>query len=309
MEILTRYKNTPSLPATSVVTIGNFDGVHLCHQGLLQRVQAACDDDDYSGLITFNPHPVDILAPHKAPGRLTQTPRKMKLLENWELDFTLLIPFDREFAATPAEEFIEEILVRFLRVKHMVVGPDSQFGQGRRGNAEMLRTFGAKHGFTVEEVSPILLGQDRISSSTIRKLLGSGEVEKASHMLSRPHQLLGLVKPGEQRGRTIGFPTANLHVEGRLLLPKNGVYVGRAKLAEGSFSAVINIGERPTFAGQNVSVEAHLLDYDGDCYDQPMALDFLSRIRDEKKFASAQDLVVQIREDVETTRTAIQKLS
>lgn len=310
MNVITPYgPSATPLPFRTSVTIGNFDGVHLGHQLLLERVRQSVPKGGQSGLITFDPHPVDILAPHKAPGRLTATSRKLELVRATQIDFALVIPFTLQFASTEAECFIEDILVRQLRVQHVIVGPDCQFGKGRKGNAALLRKFSSQHGYAVEEVESLMEEEVRIASSEIRRLIGKGEIGRAQRMLSRPHRISGPVVQGEQRGRLLGFPTANIQVEHRLLIPGNGVYYGRAFLPSGTpKNALINIGTRPTFGENRATVEVHLLDYTGDLYGETLEVEFIDRLRDERKFSSREELEGQIAADAQEAKMKLGKL-
>ena len=287
------------LAEDTCVTIGNFDGVHRGHQSLLAEVAAHRAKGLKAGLVTFDPHPVAVIAPDKAPLRLCTLERRLELVAAAGLDFTLVIPFDRAFSQTEPETFIKEVLAEQLRVKHSVVGPDCRFGKGRRGDAALLRKESGENGYSIRDMTPLMDGDIRVSSSAIRRALTEGRVEDATSMLGRPHQLSGTVVPGDQRGRTLGFPTANLAPVERLLVPEAGVYTGRVTgPGLSNHPAVLNIGVRPTFGGANTAVEIHLLQFSGDLYDQDLSVTIHQRLRGEKKFTSAEELRGQIAIDI-----------
>ena len=291
----------------SCVTIGNFDGVHRGHQMLLSQVMERREQGCQGGLVTFDPHPVAVIAPEKAPHRLCTLERRLKLVEDAGLDFVLVIPFDKAFSQTEPEDFIQRILVEQLGIRHVVVGPDCRFGKARRGDAALLEKESQQYGFTVSGVSPLMEDDIRVSSSAIRRAISTGEVAHASRMLGRPHRLPGTVIRGDQRGREIGFPTANLDLPERLLLPLDGVYAGQVTLpTQGTtHSAVVNVGVRPTIGGDKTSVEVHLLDFSGDLYGQELYLDVWERLRGEQRFESLAALGQQIAQDVSRSREVL----
>jgi len=305
MKVIRSLTTTEEPFERGFVTLGNFDGVHLGHQAILKRLSAmAKEAGGTSVLITFDPHPVTVLAPHKAPAQLTSTDEKLRRLENCGLDAVVVIPFDEAFAAVEAEDFIEDILIGFLDVTHLVVGPDCRFGKNRRGSRAMLDAFGQDQDFTVEGIEPVISMDEKISSSRIRGAIAQGNVHEAGLMLGHLHLLEGVVIEGDKRGRTIGFPTANVEPAGRMLVPARGVYRGYVQTDAGRLPAVINVGVRPTFDRDNLSVEAHILHFDGDLYGKHVGIEFAERIRDEMKFDSVEALKQQIAEDVEQAQIA-----
>ncbi len=242
-------------------------------------------------------------APKKPPPMLIPEEERYRLVEALGADLVIAEPFTKEFAEVSAEDWLEQYVCRPLHPIHIVVGFNFSYGKQRHGNPDRLIEAGKARGFSVEVVQPVIKDGEVVSSSAIRKLLSEGQVERAASFLGRPFELSGVVVKGDQRGRTIGVPTANLEWKGELL-PKYGVYASKAHLSDGrEVSAVTNIGKRPTFAGLQTTVESHLLDFDEDLYGQKISVALLLRIRDEKKFTSVDELVAQIREDIESART------
>jgi riboflavin kinase/FMN adenylyltransferase len=269
------------------VAVGTFDGVHLGHR----EVIAGCDS-----VLTFDPHPVSVVAPAHAPKLLTDLPRKAELIAQLGVQELIVIPFDAEFAAREASAFIDEVLVDALGAVHVSVGENFRFGHRAQGNTALLQ---ADRRFTTT-VHPLLeIDGEIVSSSHIRGLLAAGEVEESTRLLGSPFLLAGTVVHGEARGRELGFPTANIVPEERLLCPGHGVYACRA----GERLAAVSIGVRPTFqTGRAELIEAYLLDFDGDLYGSTLELSFLVRLRGERRFESAQALVEQMHRDVQRTR-------
>ncbi|HND29121.1 MAG TPA: bifunctional riboflavin kinase/FAD synthetase [Myxococcota bacterium] len=291
------HTHAPAHPR--VVAIGNFDGVHLGHQTVLRTAkQAASERGLPLAVTTFDPAPTAVLAPERHQPRICTLSDRIALLHAVGVDLGSGGAFTPAFAAISAENFGRDLLVRQLMTRVLVVGHDFRFGQGRQGNAERLRGWCPE--LEVREVEA--LSQDGVvSSSRIRKLVAAGKVEEAGRLLGRPHWLRGLVVQGDQRGRTLGFPTANLQTEVELL-PAFGVYATRVEVDGLLHPAVTNIGLRPTFSGKHVSVESHLLDFQGDLYGKALRVELVARIREEQKFASLDALVAQIRSDVATAR-------
>lgn len=274
-------------PAQRRVAVGTFDGVHLGHR----EVIAGCDS-----VLTFDPHPVSVVAPTHAPKLLTDLSRKAQLIAQLGVAELIVIPFDAEFAAREPSAFIDDVLVGALGATHVSVGENFRFGHRAQGNAALLA---ADPRFTTT-VHPLLeIDGEIVSSSHIRGLLAAGEVEEATRLLGAPFLLAGEVVHGDKRGRELGFPTANIVPEERLACPGHGVYACRA----GERLAAVSIGVRPTFqTGRAELIEAHLLDFDGDLYGSALELSVLARLRGERRFESAQALVAQMRRDVQRTR-------
>jgi riboflavin kinase/FMN adenylyltransferase len=285
-----------------VATIGNFDGLHLGHQAIVRTVLARSRDRGGSSLlITFNPHPLKVLAPERSPRMLTTRKQKLALLESTGLEFLLILPFTVELAEVTAERFVRQYLAEGLGVKEVYVGANFNFGRCRAGNAELLVRTCAELGIRAAQVDEVRYLDSPISSSRIRRAIQSGEVELARELLGRPYIIEGTVIHGESRGAALGFPTANLDTPNELV-PQDGVYVTEAVIEEVLHPAVTNIGSRPTFEGASYAVETHLLDAPGDLYARPMEVRFLARLRPELKFDSPQALIAQVRKDVQRAR-------
>lgn len=297
----------PNHTRPTVVTPGNYDGVHLGHRALLRAARARAGDQLTVLALTFDPHPLRFMAPERAPRLLTSLERRIELLRAAGADRVVVQTFDRAFASLSPVAFVEEILVRQLRARAMVVGSDFRFGAQRAGDVAMLSELGAPHGITVQAVAPVTLDGEVVSSSRVRALLSQGDVERAARMLTRVHELERRVLHGHQRGRTIGFPTANLELSG-LLAPADGVYAVSVRVVDRAPSermlGVANLGVRPTVSGGR-SMEVHVLDFAGDLYGRMLRVGFVARLRGEQKFTSLDELKAQIARDVEAGRAAI----
>jgi len=286
----------------TVATIGNFDGIHRGHQAILDRLaERAATRGGATLLITFEPHPLKVLAPDRAP-RMICTPRqRLALLEAARLDFLLVLPFTTELAAVTAERFVREWLAGGLGLQEIHVGASFNFGRGREGNADLLVSLCAAAGVHAEKVGEVRSLGSPISSSRIRRALISGEVELAGELLGRPFALEGTVVHGDARGATLGIPTANLDTANELI-PQDGVYIVEAVVDDRPLPAVTNIGKRPTFAGARYAVETHVLEDPGDLYGRPLEIRFRARLRQELRFESVQALVDQVRRDIARAR-------
>ncbi|HKB07201.1 MAG TPA: bifunctional riboflavin kinase/FAD synthetase [Candidatus Polarisedimenticolia bacterium] len=285
-----------------VATIGNFDGMHLGHQAIVRTVLSRSRETGGSSLlITFDPHPLRVLAPERAPRMLTTRKQKHALIEAAGIDFLLILPFTMELAEVSAVDFIRRYLSEGLGVRDVYVGANFNFGRGRAGNAELLVGTCEELGIHAAQVPEVRYLDSPISSSRIRRAVQSGEVELARELLGRPYVIEGTVVHGESRGARLGFPTANLDSRSELL-PQDGVYVTTAAVDETAHPGVTNIGSRPTFEGASYAVEMHLLDDSGDLYGRTMEVRFLARLRPELKFDSPQALVAQVRKDVQRAR-------
>ena len=293
----------------AVVTSGTFDGVHVGHQQILARLrEVALASGGPAVVITYWPHPRLVLAPppaHPEPLDLhllnTLEERAAKLAE-FGVDYLLIIPFTREFAAWSSEEFIQRILLDTVGTAKLVIGYDHRFGRNREGGFDYLREHSGRYGMSVEEISREDVDAVGVSSTRIRRALEAGDVETANRYLGYNYPFTGLVVKGRQLGRTIGWPTANLAcAEDLKLVPARGVYAVRATTAAGeTWPAMLNIGVRPTVAGNLAqTVEAHLLGFEGDLYDQPLTVEFVARLRDEQKFDGLEDLKAQLAHDAE----------
>ena len=288
----------------TVATVGMFDGVHLGHRVLFGRVMdEAKARDARSGVVTFDPHPLDVLAPDKAPCMLTTIEQRLALFEAAGFDVALVLPFNRELAALSPHEFAREALVEELRVCKILVGEDFRFGHDRAGDVGTLSEIGKTDGFEAEAVGLVEGDEGKISSSDVRLLLRSGQVEGAAVLLGRAFRLAGRVIEGDKRGRDLGFPTANIEPHPRACLPGNGVYAGWWVWDGRRLPAAINVGVRPTFKeGAAPLCEVHVLDFDGDLYGELGEVEFVYRLRAELRFDSAEALIQQMNEDVRYTR-------
>ena len=300
---------TAITPPFSVVTPGNHDGVHLGHRALIDGAKDRASAGGYQTVaLCFDPHPTKVLAPKRAPILLTDMNRRVEILKDAGCDEVAVLPFDSEFAQTSPEQFVEQVLIATCNAKGVVVGPDFHFGHRRSGDVDTLRDLGARHGFSVDVVSPVMFEGEAVSSTRIRRVLQEhGEAQNAAAMMTRVHEISGKVVLGDQRGRTIGFPTANLAPDG-LQLPKDGVYAVVARRIdieqEQRLWGVANLGVRPTFeAGQ--SLEVHLFDFDGDLYDAVLRIGFIARLRGEIRFNGIDELKAQITEDCSAAKRAV----
>ncbi len=282
----------------TVLTLGVFDGLHLGHQLIMQTVvERARAVSAVPTVITFDPHPRAVLHPENAPPLLQTFDQKLEALSALGIEQTIVIPFTREFASVSAEAFLRDTVRDRLRASEVYLGRGFAFGRGRKGTIEFLIEAAARLGFQAKEVEEVSLRDTRISSTRIRELLTGGRVNLARRFLGRPYGVEGLVTHGDKRGRTIGFPTANVRPHNRVI-PKNGVYV-TAALIEGAWRrSITNVGTRPTVTNdREPSIETHVIEWDGDLYDDVLRVRFLHRLRDERKFASLDELKNQITKD------------
>jgi len=285
-----------------IATIGNFDGLHRGHQAIVRTVLSRSREIGGSSLlITFDPHPLKILAPERAPRMLTTRRQKLALIDSTGLEFLLILPFTVELAEVTAEQFVRQYLADGLGVREVHVGANFNFGRDRAGNAEMLIRLCGEVGIRAAQVEEVRYLDSPISSSRIRRAIQAGEVELARELLGRPYVVEGTVIHGESRGARLGFPTANIESPNELV-PQDGVYVTESVLDGVPHPAVTNIGARPTFAGASYAVETHLLDSPGDLYGQTIEVRFLARLRPELKFDSVEALIAQVRKDVQRAR-------
>lgn len=287
-----------------VVTIGNFDGVHLGHKAVLAQARKEADKLDLEvAVLTFEPHPVELLKPDSPKQRLVEPERKTALLAECGSDVVLAQGFDDNFAALSAEQFAEDVLVRALGAKMVIVGENFRFGRGREGGLAKLCKLGEKLEFSVRSKQLIRSGNDEISSTRIRKLIMEGDVVTANQLLGRYHELPGKVIHGKGQGKEFGYPTINLG-DVSILAPGPGIYAAYCKIDNREEKAAVYIGDRPTL-GYGYTIEAFLIDYSGDLYGRQAILRFVERVRGDKKFDSPSSLVKQIAKDVERTRTIL----
>jgi riboflavin kinase/FMN adenylyltransferase len=304
MDIIRGLDRIPLKHERSVVTIGNFDGIHLAHKDLLGKVVDEARKRQCSGVVlTFEPHPQKVLQPDRKPFYLLTTlEERLKLIEGLGIDAVILIEFTPDFAKTTAEDFVQGILWDKLHLKKLIIGHDTAFGSRKRGNKDFLRSMGKTLGFDVEAIDAVQLDGIVVSSTNVRHTLLEGDVRRAMTLLGRPYNLGGTVVKGYRRGSEIGIPTANIASE-KELIPALGVYAVIAELNGGRHPGVLNIGYSPTFGDNQLTVEVHLLDFPREeLYGKPLNVLFIDRIRDEMKFESPKELVKQIERDIERAK-------
>jgi riboflavin kinase/FMN adenylyltransferase len=310
--VVTDATSVPFPNERTVITIGAYDGLHRGHQSVIAQVrEMAAARDARSAVVTFDRHPASIVRPESAPKLLTDENQRMELLELTGVDAAVVLPFDEAQAQESPLAFIERVLVKCLRTEYVVVGEDFHFGRHREGNVALLRDIGQTYGF---EVQPIrLIGREDgvdepVSSTAIRRALAGGNVSLAMEMLGRPFEARGRVVTGDERGRLLGFPTANVEVPNRVCVPADGVYAGWYERPDGSVHpCAINLGRRPTFYEHADSslLEAHLLDFDGDLYGESAKVRFVAFLRSERKFDGIDSLIEQLQLDVAHARTIL----
>ncbi len=292
----------------AVVTSGTFDGVHLGHQKILHRIrEIARSIQGETVLLTFWPHPRLVLYPEEHNLRLLSTfEEKASLLRQFGIDHLVTIPFTQEFSQLTSEEFIRKVLIEKIQTKKLVIGYDHRFGKNREGSFEYLQAHSSEFGFELEEISREDVDEIGVSSTKIRKALESGDVQTANQYLGRPYELNGIVVKGQQIGRSIGFPTANIHVPNDYkLIPKDGVYAVEAKVEDQYFKAMLNIGNRPTVDGTRKTVETHLFDFQGDLYNKLITVYFRAFIREERKFENLDALKAQLNLDQKSAKSLL----
>jgi riboflavin kinase/FMN adenylyltransferase len=288
--------------------VGTFDGVHRGHQDILARIARRSRQTGLNALlVTFDPHPLEIVRPESAPKLLTVGEEKAAIVAQCGIDYMAVLPFTRALQSFSAAQFVDEVLLKRFHVRELVIGYDHHFGREREGSPEVLRELGEKRGFRVEVAEPVRTnGEKAVSSSAIRRAIAAGDLETAGLQLGRPYSISGTVRGGDRRGRLLGFPTVNLGVPPeRKLLPPNGVYAVRAFARTGSFGGMMNLGGRPTFGDESLSVEAHLFDADVNLYGEFVTIDFVQRLRATKRFESAEQLIAQLEKDAVAARRAL----
>ncbi len=285
-----------------IVTLGNFDGVHLGHQEIFRVLRKEADAcNGTTVVVTFHPHPLKVLCPERAPRLITNLEEKIDLIRSCGNDMLLCIPFTRAFSAWEPDRFVEEILAKKLVATKVLVGEDFRFGKDRKGDLEALRKAGAHYGFSVQNIQPVKVTGREASSTRIRYCIQKGLIRESTALLGRQYPISGVVEQGERRGRELGFPTANLrtHVE---LLPPNGVYAVWATLGTRQLPGVANLGTKPTFAGKRFCIEVHLFDFHEDIYDAPLQVSFVEWLREERTFTGIPGLIRQIELDARRAR-------
>ena len=306
MELIRGIHNLRERDRGCVATIGNYDGVHRGHQHMIAAVRARASELGVPAVVvTFEPTPREFFEGPAAPSRLTRLREKLQALALYGVDRVVVLRFDRRMQGMGADEFVQRLLVDGLGVRHMVVGHDFHFARRREGTIETLRAAGAAHGFTVAEVGQFLLEGERVSSSLVREALNRGDLERATRLLGRPYRMAGRVRLGKRLGRTLGYPTANLALQ-RKVVPLWGIFAVRVSGAGlVDYPAVSSLGTRPTVNGTDPLLEVHLFDFDGDLYGRHLDVDFVARLRDEQKFESLDALVAQMNRDAAAARALL----
>ena len=286
-----------------VLTVGTFDGVHLAHIAILEKVvERARSEAGTSLVVTFEPHPQTLLDPQTAPPLLTTEREKIKMFTGLGLDVVVILPFTRQLAQMEAREFVEKILHQKLKAWRVIIGHDHTFGRDRQGRLETLEEMGPSLGFKVEAVESILCHGVPISSTGIRSKLLAGKVKEAAEMLGRPYNLAGRVVPGDGRGRFLNYPTANMEVHSEKLIPGNGVYAVVSDFTVSALRGLLNVGVSPTFGGTTRRLEIHFFDFQQSLYGQELSIKLIEKIRDEERFEDGARLSEQIRKDEEVAR-------
>jgi riboflavin kinase/FMN adenylyltransferase len=307
-----RWDALPRGRGGSVVTVGTFDGVHRGHHVVLERTaDAARDGELASVVITFEPHPLDVVNPSAAPPLLTLHDEKLELMAQTTLDYVAVLPFTPELAAKSPEEFVREVLIDRFAMRSLYIGYDHGFGRGRAGDVESLRVIGARLGFPVTAIEAER-GSDGapISSTGIRRALAHGDLARAHDGLGRRYSFAGTVGRGEGRGKDLGFPTLNVELASRRkLLPPHGVYAVQLSSTRGTFGGMMNLGPRPTFGDERVGLEVHAFDATGDWYGANVRVEFVARLRDTVRFDGPEALVAQLKIDAEQARAAVRAIS
>ena len=307
-DVLLSESGLPSHVRRTAVTVGTFDGVHLGHQDVLRRlVQRASSLGVRSLLVTFDPHPLEVVNPSAAPPLLSVGDEKLELLAESGVDYVAILPFTTALAGFEPERFVDEILLRRFRMHDLLIGHDHGLGRNRTGDVEALRALGTANGFDVTVVPAVTTGTGQpISSTAIRRAVAGGDLDRAASSLGRLYSVGGRVAQGEKRGRLLGFPTINVPLPSpRKLLPPQGVYAVRVQTPGGPFGGMMNLGPRPTFGDATVAIEAHLFDAEEDLYEQRVRIDFVCRLRDTQRFADADALRRQLELDAQAAHRAL----
>jgi riboflavin kinase / FMN adenylyltransferase len=306
VKLISHAGSCPDSAQGSVVTMGNYDGVHRGHRAVIHELASrAASLGAATALVTYEPHTAWVIHPRTAPHLLTSTPRKLELLAEAGLDYACVLTFDEKRRHQQPEDFVREILARCLHAREVVVGADVRFGSGARGSLAMLEELGPECGFAVRHLELVVSdGDEKVSSSRIRRALERGDVEWAAWALERPHEVAGPVIRGDRRGSRLGFPTANLDIPDRVCLPADGVYAGWARLAEHRIPTVVSVGTRPQFYEheERSIVEAHLFGFDQEIYGQELVVELHRRIRSQLRFESVAELSSQMTHDAEEAR-------
>jgi len=298
MKIFTQLTDLPRQITKTAVALGTFDGIHIGHQKIISTaVDLAKKSGGTSVVFTFSNHPLAAIDPHRCPPQIITPADKAKLIENLNVDILLSVPFTQDFLHLAPQEFIA-VMLKHLRPSHLVIGPNYHFGYKGEGSPDTLKAAGAVSGFEVIVHPAVYLNNLVVSSTSIRQFIQQGKIAQAGLLLGRPPRISGTVIAGDRRGRNLGYPTANIAIDDKLVTPGNGVYAVRSQVANKQYNGVANVGYNPTFLGKSRRIEVYLLNFSGDLYGQTMDVDFLEKLRDEKKFASIDELTAQIADDL-----------
>jgi riboflavin kinase/FMN adenylyltransferase len=307
MDIIVGIENIRRKFRNPVLTLGNFDGVHLGHQRIFKELKEQARRIDGEAIVfTFDPHPLKILAPQRCPPLITPFKKKLMLMERSGIDVLIVATFDQAFANTTPQAFVKDILVDKIGAREILVGYNYNFGKDRQGNVEMLMRLSQKFGFEVKVIEATKVNDIPVSSSKIRELIQHGKMGEAAQLLGRDYLLIGKVIWGADRGKRLGFPTANLEILNGLY-PKTGVYAVEVIMGDKTYPGVADVGYNPTFGKNPLSVEVHILDFSLDIYGEEIQLVFLERLRDEKAFENPELLARQIRKDVDAARKILRR--
>lgn len=307
MKIVRGTKNIVDPIINPVVAIGNFDGAHIGHQTIFRKAsERAREIQGTAVVLTFEPHPLRVIAPEKVPLLLTTFRKKMELIEQCGINVTVCADFNRQFADQRPRDFAHDVLVKTIGAKEVVVGHDYAFGRGREGTTSYLEKMGVEFGFKVHIIKPVTINDQTVSSSRVRELIENGQVEKASEFLGRPYSLTGPVIQGVKTGGKIGFPTANIDTR-HVQIPGTGVYAVYIVCEDRRYRGVVNVGFNPTFHRDRLIVEVHILNFHETIYGKDIEIEFIKRIRNEVEFQSADELVAQIKKDIETAKTLLEE--
>jgi riboflavin kinase/FMN adenylyltransferase len=305
MVLITDLQQIATPFTKSVLTLGNFDGLHVGHQELVRMViRRAREAGALSMVVTFRPHPLKVLAPEKCPPLISIYEEKIRLFERLGIDVLVKIPFTLHFSEMSPRDFVKTVLCDLLGAEEIFVGYNYRFGRGREGTVRILREMGEEFGFRVTEIEQVSLNGEVISSTKIRLLLGDGEVEHAARLLGRPYAITGVVIKGDGRGKSLGFPTANIASK-HAIVPSSGVYAVKLFVRDRYYDGVVNIGFRPTFDTRTMAIEAHVFDFNEDLYGEEMTIYFIKKMREEIKFGDSAALIRQIGKDIEESRQVL----
>ena len=308
MEYIRGLHNLQQYRKDCVATIGNFDGVHLGHQKVLEQLKKTARETSLiSTVVIFEPQPIEFFSPGKAPSRLTRLREKLQQFSRHNIDRVVCLRFNQQFANLSAEQFVDDVLLKALAVKELIIGDDFHFGKNRQGNYNYLVDISSEKGFKVKTTNTLSCKSERVSSTLIRKALANGEMDKASELLGRPYRISGRVVHGNKRGRTLGFATANIELH-RYFSPVVGIFSGRVHgIEDRTLDAIIYVGSRPVFKGKYDILEVHILDYKNDLYGRHLQVELLEKIRGDSDFISEEELIKQIKKDIEDTRISLKK--